>query len=465
MSAILSLEDLSVSYSAGPAVSGITLSVSPGECLALVGASGSGKSTIAQALLGLHRPETRVTGRMCIAGRQMAKATEADWAALRGTKVGYVSQDPYSACDPLRSVGHHLREAWHGKCARPEPGWVEGRLTKVGIAEAARMAAQPPHAWSGGMLQRACIAAAGALTPPLIVADEPTSALDAERADDVLAAIRASGAAILLISHDLGLVRRHADRVVILDNGRLVDSCAVANLGDEGRHPATRRLARALVTSAQSTLDMPDRKTLLIAKGLCREHTRGRRIGPVDLTAREGEVTGLIGASGAGKSTILRLISGQETPDAGRIDRAYALRRTGAIMPVFQNPAASLNAYWPIWRTVSEPATASQRLRWRARRDLAADLLARVGLKDTDLEARPGEFSLGQCQRIAIARAIAAKPLLLIADEPTSALDTVSRAQIADLIATLRDQGLAIVLASHDPWMHDRLDARAVALN
>lgn len=462
---ILSLENLSVSYGAGPTVSGITLSVSPGECLALVGASGSGKSTIAQAVLGLHRPQTRVTGRLSIAGQEMAKATEADWTALRGTNVGYVSQDPYTACNPLRSVGHHLREAWHGKGTRPERGWAEARLAEVGIAEAPAMAARPPHAWSGGMLQRACIAAAGALTPPLIVADEPTSALDVERADGILAAIRASGAAILLISHDLGLVRRHADRVVVLDGGRLVDGCTVADLDGEARHPATRRLAQALATPASPPRDAACRTPLLTAERLCRNHPGGRRIGPVDLTVRAGEVTGLVGPSGAGKSTILRLISGQDAPDAGRIDRAVTLRRRGAVMPVFQNPVASLNAYWPIWRAVSEPATAFRRLRRSARRDLAADLLARVGLKGADLDARPGEFSLGQCQRIAIARAIAAEPLLLIADEPTSALDTVSRAQIADLFADLRDQGIAIVLASHDPWMHDRLAARAVVLN
>ncbi|MEN9061883.1 ABC transporter ATP-binding protein [Ponticoccus litoralis] len=462
---ILSLENLSVSYGVGPAVSGITLSVAPDECLALVGASGSGKSTIAQAVLGLHRPQSRVTGRLSIAGQEMAKATEADWAALRGTKVGYVSQDPYSACDPLRGVGHHLREAWHVKGIWPEPGWAEVRLAEVGIAEAPAMADRPPHAWSGGMLQRACIAAAGALTPPLIVADEPTSGLDADRADRILAAIRASGAAILLISHDLGLVRRHADRVMVLDGGRLVDGCAVADLYGQARHPATRRLVQALAAPALPPREATCRTPLLTAKRLCRDHPGGRRIGPVDLTVRTGEVTGLVGASGAGKSTILRLISGQDAPDAGRIDRAAALRRPGAVMPVFQNPAASLNAYWPIWRTVSEPATVSRRVRRSARRDLAADLLARVGLKGADLDARPGEFSLGQCQRIALARAIAAKPLLLIADEPTSALDTVSRAQIADLFAALRDQGIAIVLASHDHWMHDRLEARAVDLN
>lgn len=462
---ILDCKNLSVSYSATPTISGVSFALGAGECLALVGASGSGKSTIARAILGLHQRGTQISGHLNLAGHDVAHASERDMAKIRGQLVGYVAQDPFAACDPLRSVGHHLSEAWRCRGLSPAPRLIVERLTAVGIENPSYFAAKAPHCWSGGMLQRACIAAAGAHTPPLIVADEPTSALDADRADGIFSALRASGSAILLISHDLGLVRRHADRVAILDAGRLVDTFPVSELENSARHPATRRLSGATMATEVIEAHQPKEVLATVRNVTRRYRENGGTIGPISFQLRAGACIGLSGPSGSGKSTILRMLAGLDAPDKGRIDLAPCLHRLGAIMPIFQNPTASLNPFWPIWRTISEPASAITRIDAPARKALARKLLAQIGLDNVDIEARPSEFSLGQCQRIAIARAVAATPSLLVADEPTSALDTVSRAQVADLLAKLVRNGMALVIASHDPWVHHRLNAEVVCVN
>ncbi|EPX78645.1 ABC transporter ATP-binding protein [Salipiger mucosus] len=466
MTPILDCRNLTVAYGPAPTVSDVSFALKAGECLALVGASGSGKSTIARAVLGLHGPSTRVSGRIGLSGHDLRATGEVTLSGLRGRLVGYVAQDPYAACDPLRTVGHHVGEAWRSRGMNPAPGEVVERLRMVGIDNAPHFASKAPHCWSGGMLQRACIAAASAHAPPLMVADEPTSALDPRRGDEILTTLRAGRLChSSLISHHVDLVRRHADRVAILHEGRLVDDFPVSRLDDSHRHAVTRRLTRTATRWVSKEARAPG-EVLLTARNVTRSYAgTGRTIGPFSFRVRAGAAIGLSGSSGSGKSTILRMIAGLDAPDEGQIDLAPALRRRGAIMPVFQNPAASLNPFWPIWRTISEPASASKRIRTADRKALARRLLGQVGLERVDIEARPDEVSLGQCQRIAIARAIAANPLLLVADEPTSALDTVARAQVADLLAALVRDGMALAIASHDPWIHDRLNAEVVSVH
>ncbi|PJE27090.1 peptide/nickel transport system ATP-binding protein [Pseudooceanicola antarcticus] len=468
MSPVLDCRNLSVSYGPTPVVHGLSFTIAPGQCLALVGSSGSGKTSVARAILGMQGPTARIGGQILVEGRDMSRATERDWRALRGLRIGYVAQDPFAACDPLRSVGHHLSEAWRARGLSPDPAEISRRLTAIGIEDAPRIALRAPHCWSGGMLQRASIAAASAHAPPLIIADEPSSALDADRADGILTALRASGAAILLISHDLALVQRQADRIVILDQGHCVESLDTRELGGQAHHPVTQALLAASQSLPEGTptprhAEPRHAEPLIRVQDIARRfHGDGPEVGQVSFSVIPSQTTGISGPSGSGKSTVLKMLAGLERPDRGLIERAPSLARPGAIMPIFQNPAASLDALWPVWRSVAEPAQAQHRMNRNQQKDLAAELLARVGLAAIDPEARPSELSLGQCQRVAIARAIAARPAVLIADEPTSALDTLSRARIGDLLAGLVAEGMALVVASHDPWLHARLNARRV---
>lgn len=462
MRPILACQNLTIAYGPDTAVTNVSFSLIPGECLALVGRSGSGKSTIARAVIGLHRRTTRVSGHLSLAGHDLLNCTDTDLANIRGRLVGYIAQDPYATCDPLRTVGHHLSEAWRCHGVTPKQSLIDARLNAVGIENAPQLSRCAPHCWSGGMLQRACIAAASAHSPPVIIADEPTSALDPDRADGILTEIRASGAAVLLISHDLELVRKHADRVIILHEGRVIDEFPVADFDTSDRHRTTRGLIRLSSHRTVRTSQNPG-KPLLRAHNLIRSYaSNNRTIGPVSFELRAAACVGLSGRSGSGKTTVLRMIAGLEHPDQGHIQYGPALARAGSVMPVFQNPVDSLNPLWPIWRSISEPATVKQRMCQSERIALTRRLLEKVGLDEADVYARPEEFSIGQCQRIAIARAIAATPHLLVADEPTSALDTIARAQVVDLLARLVDEGMSLVIASHDRWVHRRLNAKIV---
>ena len=241
---VLQLDELSVTYpDATHAIRGVSLALAHDECLAIVGESGCGKSTLARALLGVLPEGTRVDGVITIGGRDLAGLPEKQLRPLRGPVIGYVAQDPYAACDPLRSVGDHVAEAWraHGS---PVPD-VAARVERLGVDDAASRLRERPHQWSGGMLQRATIAAAAAHQPAVIVADEPSSALDAELADGVLEALRVASRSLVLISHDLHLVERHADRAAVMYAGRVVEVGPATELLTRPRHPYTQALLDA----------------------------------------------------------------------------------------------------------------------------------------------------------------------------------------------------------------------------
>ncbi len=242
----LSCRDVEITYGdGGRALRGVDLNVAEGECVALVGESGSGKTTLARAVLGLLSARTRVDGSILVAGVQVVGASATTMRSLRGLLVGYVPQDPHAACDPLRSVRAHVAEAWHAHGRRPPRGAVERALEALGVRPGTLRAAPHPHQWSGGMLQRATIAAADAHEPPLLVADEPTSSLDADRAHDVLARLRAAARSLLLVSHDLALVAAHADRVAVCYAGRVVEEGPADQVTAAPRHPYTRALLAA----------------------------------------------------------------------------------------------------------------------------------------------------------------------------------------------------------------------------
>lgn len=246
MTPVLVMRGLSVTYPGGArAVREVDLGVSAGECVALVGESGCGKTTVARAAVGVHPRGTVVEGSVEICGTQVVGASPGQLRALRGRVVGYVGQDPYDACDPLHRVAEHVAEAWRAHRRRPPGGAVVGLLGRLGIGDPAVTARRYPHEWSGGMLQRATIAAASAHTPSVIIADEPTTALDADRADGILRELRGTVAAVLLVSHDLAAVACHADRIAVCYAGRIVELGPTNEVLARPRHPYTRALLAA----------------------------------------------------------------------------------------------------------------------------------------------------------------------------------------------------------------------------
>lgn len=244
---VLIFDGVDVVYGDGAvAARDVGFAVESGECLALVGESGCGKTTLARAALGLLPSDAQVTGSITLDGTQVVGATQAVLRSLRGRSAGYVPQDPASGFDPIRSVAHHLGEAWRAHGERPSAARIAAALSRLGIPDATRRAGERPHQWSGGMLQRAAIAAATAHDPPLVIADEPTSALDAERAEDILDATRGNNHALLLVSHDLALVAGHADRVAVLYAGSIVEIGDTADVFAQPRHPYTAALLSAI---------------------------------------------------------------------------------------------------------------------------------------------------------------------------------------------------------------------------
>lgn len=486
------------------AVRGVDLSLHAGECLALVGESGSGKSSIGRALLGLAGDRARVTAeRFRLLDRDASGFDERTWRSVRGRRIGLVLQDALTALDPLRRVGDEIGEAVRAQRATAGPSVrerVHELLERVHMPEPELRARQYPHELSGGQRQRALIAAALAGDPRILVADEPTASLDVTVQAallDLFAELKERGTAILLISHDLGVVARLADRVSVLRDGVVVENGPVDGILTNPQHTYTRALIDAVpridAERATPAVDLApalvlakaedESTSILAATGLTRsfrapDGSSRRAVHGVDFAVRAGESVGVAGESGSGKTTLVRLLLGLLTPDAGPDggqvlvdgrrwqDLARGQRRAAraGIQWVPQDPLGSFDPGHTVGRILAEALTVVGVPR-RERPARAAALLEQVGLDTEYRRRRPIELSGGQRQRVAIARALAPGPRVLLCDEPVSALDVTVQAQVLDLLDRLRTElGLALVFVSHDLAVIRRLCERVVVL-
>jgi peptide/nickel transport system ATP-binding protein len=481
---LLEVRSLRVSFTDrdGPreVLHGVDLTVPRGRRVAVVGASGSGKSTCAAATIGLLPGTGRVTGRsITYDGVDLVGAGERTLRGLRGRRIGLVPQDPMASLNPAARVGQQVAETLqiHGMArgAAARRRAVE-LLSEAGIPEAERRFRQYPHEFSGGLRQRVLIAIALACEPELLIADEPTSALDVTVQRQILDRLErltaARGTALLLITHDLGLAADRADDVVVMDDGRVVESGPARAILRAPREDYTRRLVAAAPSMATESRAAPppaggERTAGLEVADLVKTYpVRGRRepmraVDGVSFSVPAATTMALVGESGSGKTTVARLVLGLEKPTAGLVriggaaldgaDRAGRRAIRLRMQPVFQDPYGSLDPVLTVEHLVDEPLRVFGLGDRAARRRRVAELLDHVALPRTTAQRHPVELSGGQRQRVAIARALACEPGLVICDEAVSALDVLVQDQILALLVDLqRDMGLSYLFITHD---------------
>ena len=483
--ALLELRNLSVDFRAGgtivQAVKGVSFDLDKGETLAVVGESGSGKSVTALSILQLlpypparHGPGSSIK----FDGQELVGAGEGDLRPIRGGRIAMVFQEPMTSLNPLHSIEKQIAETLyihkHMRGAAARARTIE-LLKLVGLAEAEKRLDAYPHQLSGGQRQRVMIAMALANEPDILIADEPTTALDVTIQAQILKLLkdlqRRFGMALLLITHDLTIVRKMADRVVMMNAGEIVEQGATRDIFEHPQHPYTKRLLAAqpkggaspVAGSPPVLLESRDLRVWFPLKRGWLRRTAGyiKAVDGVDLDLRAGETLGVVGESGSGKTTLgLALLRLQESQGAISFDgKSIGKLSPGAMRPlrrelqiVFQDPFASLSPRLSLAQIVEEGLKV-HRLGGDAagRRKLIEAALAELGLDPASADRYPHEFSGGQRQRIALARAMVLQPRLIVLDEPTSALDMSVQTQIVDLLRDLQKRhGIAYLFISHD---------------
>ncbi|MBJ3774967.1 ATP-binding cassette domain-containing protein [Acuticoccus mangrovi] len=471
---MLAYENFVAASAAGRLVDGISMKIAHGERVALVGASGSGKSLTGRAALALPPRGVRYSGRVTFEGRDLLATPERELCRLRGATLAMIFQEPATALDPAMRIGAQIEEPLLIHTDQPASARrdrVAGLLERTGLAAAGVGPERYPHELSGGQRQRVAVAIALALKPRVVVADEPTSALDSVSAGlvlDLLLALTAEeGAALLIITHDLAVARR-ADRIAVMAAGRIAEEGAAADVLDAPKSAAGRALRTGgglTLPARESTLGAP----VLEGRAISVDQGGQRVVDRVDVAVRAGERLALVGGSGSGKTTLMRALLGLVPADGEvRLHGAPVTpdpRRTGQVAQmVFQDPATSFDPRQSVLQIVCEPLH-GRGLSWAARREMAAHALVRVGLEVDALARRPHAFSGGQRQRIAIARALVGAPAALVADEAVSALDAAIRRDIVMLLDRLvREEGIALVFIAHDLHLVRRLADRVAVM-
>ncbi|AIO69410.1 ABC transporter ATP-binding protein [Burkholderia oklahomensis] len=482
---LLEIDRFSAAFGDRIAVCELSLSIARGERVALVGESGSGKSVTALSILRLVQHAT-LSGRMLFDGEDLLAKTERQMRGIRGADIAMVFQEPMTALNPLYTIGKQIAESLRlHEGLRPGEARMRGieLLRRTGIPEPERRIDSFPHQLSGGQRQRAMIAMALACRPRLLLADEPTTALDVtvrEQIVDLLIELQEQeaaerGMAVLLITHDLNLVRRFAQRVAVMEHGVLVETGGTDALFANPQHPYTQRLLDSEPQRAIEAVE-PSARTILDVKSLAVDYriapkgwralfgkTTFRAVHDAQFTLRRGETIGVVGESGSGKSTLASAVLGLQRPAAGGIEidglpldssRSSRGRRDlyRRMQVVFQDPFGSLSPRMTVEQIVGEGLVVHRpEIVGDAKRARVAGLLQEVGLPAEAMLRYPHEFSGGQRQRIAIARALAVEPELLVLDEPTSALDVSIQKQVLNLLTNLQKKyKLSYLFITHD---------------
>lgn len=495
--ALLDVENLSLAFGRHVALKGLSFGIEAGETVALVGESGSGKSATALAILRLiERDGGRVTGgRILLGDTDLTAATEADMRHVRGNRIAMVFQEPMTALNPVMPLGAQVAEV-----LRLHRG-LGGAATRAAVVDAFRRVRIPqpelrlgqyPHELSGGLRQRVMIAMALACQPDLLIADEPTTALDVTTQAEILALIKAlqaeTGMAVLFITHDMGVVAEIAERVVVLRHGEAVELGPVGRIFAAPRADYTRMLMTAtprLGTGAPALLRDPEPvlevENLSVRFPIPAPHPFApvqefHAVQGASLQIGRGETLGLVGESGCGKSTLARACLRLVGLDDGQVrlcgtslegldaSTLRPLRRHAQM--VFQDPYASLNPRLPVVDLITEPALIHRTVSRADKRELAAELLRKVGLEPEAMTRFAHQFSGGQRQRLCIARALSVRPALIVADEAVSALDVSVARQITDLLAQLQaEDGLSFLFISHDIAVVERVSHRIAVMH
>ena len=480
MEEILQVIDLKISFPAPggrlQALRGVNLALQKGETLALVGESGSGKSVTAKAVMGLLPGNAAVTaGQILYGGNNLLALPERDMQKIRGGRITMIFQDPLSSLDPTMTVGRQISEVLRLKGMDRKSARLQALklMEEVGIEEAEKRFAQYPFAFSGGMRQRIVIAMALAEDPDILICDEPTSALDvtiqAQILDTISRLKTERGLSVLFITHDLGVAAGMADRIAVMHEGEIVECGRTEALLKNPSHPYTASLLAAASAYVRAgggqnpeaageepseNPEAPD-NVLLTVEHLSKAFGNAKAVEDVSFTIRRGEIFGLVGESGCGKTTTARCIAGLYVPTGGRIKFSWkrsALKDgQGRVQMIFQDPAASLDPRMTVQDIIAEGLVIRGLTDKKEIRRRVGEIMALTGLEPEHAARYPHELSGGQRQRVGIARAVILQPELIIADEPVSALDAQVRGQIIRLLGELKERfGMAMLFIAHD---------------